>query len=100
MNRVEHHNEPYHDDVEHRIFSHMGAARYTACPVLILTATWATVIPADPSLYGYVGPARLVSPTNGPIHQPIAATRRKARHHNGVWDLELEQTVNRLCSLR
>ncbi len=48
MNRVEHHNEPYHDDVEHRIFSHMGAARYTACPVLILTATWATVILADP----------------------------------------------------
>jgi len=36
MNRVEHHNEPYHDDVGRRTFSQTGSARSITCAVLIL----------------------------------------------------------------
>ena len=92
MNDVPH-NEPYHDDLGRRTFSHKGAARYTACAVLILTATWATFVLADTKIYEYVGPARLVSHTNGPTAEPMATARRKARYHSGVANLELEQAV-------
>jgi soluble lytic murein transglycosylase-like protein len=93
MNRVEHHNEPYHDDVGRRTFRHKGLARYIACAVLILTATCAPVVLADAQAYEYVGSSRLVASTNVPTDEPVTAIRRKARYHSGVANLELEQAV-------
>lgn len=93
MNRVEHHNEPYHDDVGRRTFRHKGLARYIACAVLILTATCASVVLADAQAYEYVGSSRLVASTNVPTDEPVTAIRRKARYHSGVANLELEQAV-------
>ena len=78
MNRVEHHNEP-NDGLGHRTLSHKGPARYIACAILMLTATCAPFVLADAQTYEYVDPARLVSPTNVPISQPVAAIHRKAR---------------------
>ena len=95
MNRVEHHNEPNHDGLGHRTLSHKGSAGYIACAILMLTATWASFVLADAQAYEYVDPARLVSPTNVPISQPVEAIHRKARYHSGVANLELEQAVSR-----
>ena len=95
MNRVEHHNEPNHDGLGHRTLSHKGSARYIACAILMLTATWPPVVLANAQAYEYVDPARLASPTNVPISQPVAAIHRKARYHSGVANLELEQAVIR-----
>jgi soluble lytic murein transglycosylase-like protein len=93
MNRVEHHNEPYHVDMGRRTFSHKGLARYVVCAVFILTATWAPVVLADAQAYEYVGPLRLVPSTDVPTDEPVTAIRRKARYHSGVANLELEQAV-------
>ena len=93
MNRVEHHNEPYHNDVGRRAFSHKGLARYVVRAVFILTAIWAPVVLADAQAYEYVGPLRLVPSTNVPTVEPVTASRRKARYHSGVANLELEQAV-------
>jgi len=96
MNRVEHHNEPpYHDDLRLRTFSHRASARFIASAVLILTATLAPFVPADAQVYEYVGPTGLVIPTNVQTDEPVAATRRKARYHSGIANLELEQAVIR-----
>ena len=96
MGRVEHHNEPYYcDDVEHRTISHKSSTRFTACAVLILTATWAPSVISDVQVYGYVGPMGLVSPTNIPTDQPVETIHRKARYHSGVTNLELERAVIR-----
>jgi hypothetical protein len=95
MNRVEHYNEPYHDDLRLRTFSHRASARFTASTILILTATLASFVLADAQVYEYVGPAGLVIPTNVQTDEPVAATRRKARYHSGIANLELEQAVIR-----
>jgi hypothetical protein len=67
MNRVEYHNEPYHDDLRRRTFSHRVCA-YT-------------------HIY--------VPPPSVSIDEPVAADRRKARYHSRVANLGLEQAVIR-----
>jgi hypothetical protein len=61
MNRVEHHNKPYYADLRYRTFSHKDSARFTACAILILTATWAPAVLSDMQAYGYVDPTGLVN---------------------------------------
>jgi len=95
MNRVELHNEPYSNDSRQWAFSLMGSARFLACAVVILMATLPPSVLADEQVYGYVGPTGLMSLTNVPTNDRVAAVRRKARYHSGVADLELEQAVNR-----
>jgi len=96
MNRVEHHNEPpYHIDWGLRPFSKRASARFTVSAVLILTSTLAPFVPADAQVYEYIGPAGLVIPMNVQTDEPVAATRRKARYHSGIANLELEQAVIR-----
>ena len=95
MNTVELHNEPYRDDSRRRTFSLMGSARLLACAVVLLLATSAPSVLADPQLYGDIDPAGLVSPTYVPTDEPVAAVRYRARHHSGVTDRELEQAVSR-----
>ena len=95
MNRVELHNEPYSNDSGLWAFSHMGSARFLACAVVILMATLPPSVLADEQVYGFVGPTGLMSLTNVPTNERVAAVRRKARYHSGVADLELEQAVNR-----
>ena len=95
MNRAGHHNKPYHDDLGRRTCTHKGAARYTACAGLLLTATWTPFVLADEQVDEYVGPSRLVSPANVLTDEPVSAVHRKARYHSGVANLELEQTVIR-----
>jgi soluble lytic murein transglycosylase len=58
-------------------------------------ATLPPSVLADEQVYGYVGPTGLMSLTNVPTNERVAAVRRKARYHSGVGDLELEQAVNR-----
>jgi soluble lytic murein transglycosylase-like protein len=93
MNRAGYHNKPYHNDLGRRTFNHKGAARYTACAVLLLTATWAPSVLFDVQAHGYVSPTGLVKPTNIPKNEPVSAVHRKARYHSGVANLELEQAV-------
>ena len=95
MNRVELLSEPYRDDSGRRTLRQMGSARFLACAVVILIATWAPSVLADAPVYGYVGPTGQVSLTNVPTNERITAVRRKARYHSGVSDLELEQAVSR-----
>jgi soluble lytic murein transglycosylase-like protein len=95
MNRVELHNEPYSNDSGRWAFSLMGSARFLAYAVVILIATLPPSVPADEQVYGYVGPTGLMSLTNVPTNERVAAVGRKARYHSGVADLELEQAVNR-----
>jgi soluble lytic murein transglycosylase-like protein len=95
MNRVELLSEPYRDDSGRRPLRQMGSARFLACAVVILIATWAPSVLADAPVYGYVGPTGQVSLTNIPTNERITAVRRKARYHSGVSDLELEQAVSR-----
>ena len=95
MNRVELHSEPYRDDSGRRTLRPMGSARFPACAVVILLATWAPSVLADAQVYGYVGPTGQVSLTNVPTNARITAVRRKAWYHIGVSDLELEQAVSR-----
>ena len=95
MNRVEHHSESYYADLRHRTFSHRGSAKFTACVVLILTATWTPSILSDMKADGFVGPTGLVNQGNEPTDTPVAAVRHKTRHHSGVANLELEQAVIR-----
>jgi len=95
MNRVELHNEPYSPDSRHRTLRPMGSARFLACAVVILMATWAPFVLADAPVYGYVSPTGQVSLTNAPTDERVTAVRRKARYHIGVTDLELEQAVSR-----
>ena len=98
MNKVEHHNQPHHDHdgLCHQTLNKKGSARYTACVMLALVATWAPVVLADARAYEYVDPARRVGPTNVLTNQPVIAFHRKvARYHNGVANLELEQAVFR-----
>ncbi|MEO7863274.1 MAG: hypothetical protein ABIU05_23110 [Nitrospirales bacterium] len=98
MNGVEHHNEPNHDGLGHQTFSQKGSAKYTACVVLMLTASWILIVLADAQVYEYVDPARQVGPANVPTSQPVAAIHRKGRYHCGVANLELEQAVIRVTS--
>ena len=95
MNRFELHNEPYRDDSRRRTFSLMGSARLFACAVVLLLATSAPSVLADPQLYGDVDPTGLVSPTNVPRDEPLTAVRRKVLYHSGVTNRELEQAVSR-----
>jgi soluble lytic murein transglycosylase-like protein len=95
MNRVELLSEPYRDDSGRRALRRMGSARFLACAVVILIATWAPSVLADAPVYGYVGPTGQVRFTNVPTNVRITAVRRKARYHSGVLDLELEQAVSR-----
>ena len=95
MNRVEYHNEPYYADSEYRTFGHKGPARFIACSVLILAATWVPFVLSDVQAYESIGPMGLVSPRNIPTNEPATVVRRKARYHNGVTNLELEQAVTR-----
>ena len=95
MNRVELHNEPYINDSRRWAFSLMGSARFLGCAVVILMSTLPPSVLADEQVYGYVGPTGLMSLTNVPTDERVAAVRRKARYHSGVADLELEQAVNR-----
>ena len=96
MNRVELHNEPYNsNDSGQWAFSLIGSAKFLACAVVILMATLPPSVLADEQVYGYVGPTGLMSLTNVPTNERVAAVRRKARYHSGVADLELEQAVNR-----
>ena len=69
MNRVELHNEPSYDDLGCRTFSLKGSARFAACAVVILMATWAPSVLADAQVYGYVGPTGLVGLTNVPTDE-------------------------------
>jgi len=66
MNRVDHHNEPYHDDLRHRTFSHKEFAHTYRLRSF--------------------GPARLVSSPSVSIDEPVAADRRKAGI-TGVWQI-------------
>jgi soluble lytic murein transglycosylase len=96
MNRVEHHSKSYYyADLRHRTFSHKGSAKFTACAVLILTATWVPSVLSDMQAYGYVDPTGLVNHGNVPTDKPVTAVRRKTRYHSGVANLELEQAVVR-----
>jgi hypothetical protein len=95
MNRVELHNEPYSDDLERRTFSRKGSVRFLAFAVVTLMTTWVPSVLADAQVYGYVGPTGLVSPTNVPTDERVAAVRHKVRYHSGVANLELEQAVIR-----
>lgn len=95
MDRIEHHNKSYYNDLRHRAFSHKNSARFSACVVLILTATWAPSITSDVQVHEYVGPMELVDPTNVPTEEPLAAVRRNVRYHRGGGNLELEQAVIR-----
>jgi len=95
MDRIEHHNKSYYNDMGHEVFSHKNSARLTACAVLILTATWAPSITSDVQVYEYVGPMELVDPTNVPTDEPLTAVRRNVRYHRGGGNLELEQAVIR-----
>ena len=94
MNRIEHHNKSYYANLRHRTFSHKGSSKYTACAVLILTATWAPSVFSDTQAYGYVRPAGLVNHGNVPTDKPVTAVHRKTQYHSGVASLELEQAVN------
>jgi soluble lytic murein transglycosylase len=73
----------------------MGSTRLRACAVVILMATSAPSVLADPQLYRDLDPTGLVSLTHGPTDKPVTAVRPKARYHSGVADLELEQAVSR-----
>ena len=95
MNTVERHNEPYYGDSGRRPLSRQGSARLRACAVVLLMATSAPSVLADPQLYGDVDPTGLVSPTNVPTDEPVTAVRYKARYHSGVTNRELEQAVSR-----
>lgn len=95
MDKVEHHNKPYYDDLEHRIISLKGSVRFTVCAVLILTATWAPSVITDVQVDEYVGPMELVDPTHVSTDEPVATVHRNVRYHRGVGNLELEQAVIR-----
>jgi soluble lytic murein transglycosylase len=95
MNWVERHNEPSYDALGCRTFSHKGSAIFSACAVVILTATWTPSVLSDVQVDEYVGPMELVGPTNVPTAQPVETIRRKARYHSGVTNLELERAVIR-----
>jgi soluble lytic murein transglycosylase len=95
MNRVEHHNKPYYDDLGRRTFSLKSSAGFAACAVVIVMTTWVPSVLADAQVYGYVGPTGLVRPTNAPTDARVTAVRHKARYHSGVANLELEQAVIR-----
>lgn len=95
MNRVEHHNEPPYNDLGCRTLIHKGSAIFTACAVVILTATWTPSVLSDVQIEEYVGPMELVDPTNIPIEEPVQRVRHTVRYHRGVGSLELEQAVIR-----
>ena len=84
MNRIERHNEPSYDALEGRTFSHKGSAIFSACAVVILTATWTPSVLSDVQVDEYVGPMELVGPTNVPTAQPVETIRRKARYHSST----------------
>jgi soluble lytic murein transglycosylase len=73
----------------------MGSVRLCAFAVVLLLATSAPSVLADPQLYGDVNPTGLVSVTHVPTDEPVAAVRYRARYHSGVTDRELEQAVSR-----
>ena len=75
MNRVELLSEPYRDDSGRRTLRQMGSARFLACAVVILIATWAPSVLADAPVYGYVGPTGQVRFTNVPTNVRITAVR-------------------------
>jgi soluble lytic murein transglycosylase-like protein len=95
MNTVELHNEPYHDGAGSRPFGRQGSTRLRAYAVVLLMATSAPSVLADPQLYGDLDPTGLVSLTNVPTDEPVTAVRYKARYHSGVTNRELEQAVIR-----
>jgi soluble lytic murein transglycosylase-like protein len=95
MNRVKPHNEPSYDALGCRTFSHKGSAIFSACVVVILTATWTPSVLSDVQVDEYVGPMELVDPTTVPTDEPAATVHRNVRYHRGVGNLELEQAVIR-----
>jgi soluble lytic murein transglycosylase-like protein len=95
MNRIERHNEPSYDALGGRAFSHKGSAIFSACAVVILTATWTPSALSDVQVDEYVGPMELVDPTHVPTDEPIATVHRNIRYHRGVGNQELEQAVIR-----
>ena len=110
MNRVERHNEPYRDDSRRRTFSHMGSARFLACAVVILMATWTPSVLADAQVYGYVGPTE--SGETSPMYRQMSLSQQFAARPGitVVWEIKnlskqssvrLSSTAfNRPCSLR
>jgi soluble lytic murein transglycosylase-like protein len=95
MNTVWQHNQSQHDGLGHRTVNQNRAARYAACVMLVLAATWAPFTLADAQAYEYADDARQIGPANIPTSTPIAAFHRNARYHSGVTNLELEQAVIR-----
>jgi len=95
MNWVKRHNEPHYDDLGRRTCSHKGYAIFATCAVVIWTVTWTPSVLFDAQVHGSVGTTGLVSLTNVPTDEPVAAVLLKARYHNGVGNLELEQAVIR-----
>jgi soluble lytic murein transglycosylase-like protein len=96
MNKVERHHEPSsNDDLGSRTFSHKGSTIFSACAVVILTATWTPSVLSDVQVDEYVGPMELVDPTNIPTNEPVGIVHRNIRYHRGGGNLELEQAVIR-----
>ena len=95
MNRVERHHVSSSDDLGCRAFSHKGSSIFSACAVVILTATWTPSVLSDAQVGEYVGPMELVDPTNIPTDEPVTTVHRNIRYHRGGGNLELEQAVIR-----
>ena len=95
MDKVGHHNQSQHEGLGHRTVNQNRAARYAACVMLVLAATWAPFALADAQAYEYADDASQIGPANIPVSKPIATFHRNARYHSGVTNLELEQAVIR-----
>ena len=96
MNRVERHNEPSYDALGCRTFSHKGSAIFSACAVVILTATWTPSVLSDVQVDEYVGPMELVGPTTCTDRSACRNSSPQGRGITVVWrNLELEQAVIR-----
>ena len=95
INTVGHRNQSQHDGLGYRTVNQHDAARYAACVMLVLAATWAPFALADAQAYEYADDASQIGSTNIPTSTPIAALHRNSRYHSGVTNLELEQAVIR-----
>ena len=93
MNKVGHDTQSQHDGLGHRTVKQNRVARYTACVMLVLAATWPPFALAGAQAYDYADAARQMGLANIPVSKPIATFHRNARYHGGVTNLELEQAV-------
>jgi soluble lytic murein transglycosylase-like protein len=95
MNKARHHNQSQHNGLGYRTVNQNRAARYTACVMLVLAATWPPCALAGAQAYNYADDARQIGSATIPTSKPIATFHRTTRYHSGVTNLELEQAVIR-----